>query len=129
MENLPPGTGAIVEAAAEEVAQTLFSSADVPLARSDEMLAAIQGPTLKAVLAMRIEQILKHGHTAENDLMLPILWLPKQAKDQALAATEAIGVTGNGRDLALAKRRLARAAALCMAAIDRIDAAVERKEA
>jgi hypothetical protein len=32
---------------------------------------------------MRIEQIVKHGHTSANDAMLPILWLPKQAADHA----------------------------------------------
>jgi hypothetical protein len=33
MMELPPGTNAIVDAAVEEAAQTLFTAADVPLAR------------------------------------------------------------------------------------------------
>lgn len=123
MTELPPGTNAIVESAVEEVAQTLFSAADVPLANAEELLTALQGPAMRAVCEMRIEQIVKHGHTAENDSMLPILWLPKQAKDYADIACHAIGVTGTDRDLERAKRSLARAAALCLASIDRIIAA------
>jgi hypothetical protein len=37
-------------------------------------------------------------------------------------------VTGTDRDLAAAKRALARSAALCLAAIDRIDAGISNKE-
>jgi hypothetical protein len=80
---IPSGTRAIVDQAVEEAAQTLFSAADVPLARTDELLAAIQGPSLRAVLEFRVEQIVKHGYTAENDAMLPLLWLPRQATDYA----------------------------------------------
>jgi hypothetical protein len=123
MTELPPGTNAIVESAVEETAQTLFSAADVPLANADELLAALQGPAMRAVCEMRIEQIVKHGHTADNDAMLPILWLPKQARDHAQIACDRIGVTGRDRNLDSAKKSLARTAALCMAAIDRIDAA------
>jgi hypothetical protein len=128
MTELPPGTNAIVDAALDDVTQTLFTAADVPLMRSEELLAALQGPAMRSLMHMRIEQIVKHGHTAENDLMLPILWLPKQARDHAQIACERIGVTGRDRDLELAKRALARSAALCLAAIDRIDAGISNKE-
>jgi hypothetical protein len=99
MTELPPGTNAIVDAALEDVAQTLFTAADVPLARSEELLAALQGPAMRSLMHMRIEQIVKHGHTAENDLMLPLMWLPKQAKDHAQIACDRVGVTGTDRDL------------------------------
>jgi hypothetical protein len=88
MTELPPGTNAIVDAALEDVAQTLFTAADVPLMRSEELLAALQGPAMRSLMHMRIEQIVKHGHTAENDLMLPLMWLPKQAKDHAQIACD-----------------------------------------
>jgi hypothetical protein len=122
---IPSGTRAIVDQAVEEAAQTLFSAADVPLARTDELLAAIQGPSLRAVLEFRVEQIVKHGYTAENDAMLPLLWLPRQATDYAQIACDRIGVTGKDRNLESAKRALARAAAMCLASMDRITAAQE----
>jgi hypothetical protein len=128
MIELPAGTNAIVDAATTETAQSLFAAADVPLARSEELLAALQGPAMRAVCAMRVEQIVKHGHTAENDEMLPILWLPKQARDHAQIACDRVGVTGKDRNLEAAKLSLARTAALCLAAIDRIDAAMKAGE-
>jgi hypothetical protein len=105
MTELPPGTNAIVDAALDDVAQTLFTAADVPLACSEELLAALQGPAMRSLMHMRIEQIVKHGHTAENDLMLPLMWLPKQAKDHAQIACDRVGVTGR---IATSRRRSAR---------------------
>jgi hypothetical protein len=121
MTELPPGTHAIVDAAIEEGPQTLFTAAEVPLARSAELLAALQGSAMRAVMHMRIEQMVKHGHSRESDAMLPLLWLPKQAADHARNACDRVGVTGQGRNLAAAKKALARSAALALAAIDRID--------
>jgi hypothetical protein len=128
MTELPPGTGTIVEQAIEEAAQTIFSAAEVPLASADELLAAVTGPAVRCVLEMRIEQMVKHGHTAANDELLPILWLPRQAADHAQIACDRIGVTGKDRNLDSAKRQLAISAALCLAAIDRIRAAQEAGE-
>jgi hypothetical protein len=103
------------------------AAADVPLARADELLAAIAGPAVRRVLEMRIEQIVKHGHSAENDETLPLLWLPKQARrDHAQIACDRIGVTGKDRNLEAAEKSLARTAALCLAALDRIRRARER---
>lgn len=121
----PTGTRAIVDEAVEEAAQTIFSAADVPLARAGELLAAIQGPAMRAVMEMRIEQIVKHGHTAEGDRMLPISLLPDEARKMAAAACDLIVATGERRNLPVARKRLARAAALCMAAIDRLDVAMQ----
>jgi hypothetical protein len=126
---LPPGTSAIVEQGLEEAAQALFSAADVPLARADELLAAIAGPAVRAVLEMRIEQIVKHGHSIENDETLPLLWLPRQAREHAQVACDRIGVTGKDRNLEAVEKSLARTAALCLAALDRIRAARARGEA
>ncbi|MES2138005.1 MAG: hypothetical protein V4502_13230 [Pseudomonadota bacterium] len=119
-----PSTSAIVDQAIEAVPQSLFSATGVPLAGQAEILAALTGPALRAVLDARVELRVKHGHSAEGDLMLAITALPKAAKDYAQMAVEAIGVTGRDRNLGLARRRLARSAALILAAIDRIDAAM-----
>jgi hypothetical protein len=125
---IPPGTNAIVDEALDEAKQTLFSAADVPLARTDELLAAIAGPSVKCVLEMRIEQIVKHGHSQENDETLPLLWLPKAVLQHAQIACDRIGVTGKDRNLPAAEKSLARTAALCLAALDRIRRARERGE-
>lgn len=114
------GTAGIVQAGLDQARQTLFSAADVPLAGTYDLLAAVSGYAVRIVLEMRIEQIVKHGHTSENDEMLPILWLPKQAKDYAQIACDRIGVTGKDRNLDAAERALARCAALCLASIDRL---------
>jgi hypothetical protein len=125
---IPEGTRAIVEQAAETAAQTLFSAADVPLARAEELLEAIQGTAVRAVLEMRIEQMVKHGHTAAKDDDLPIGWLPREARDYAAIAMHCVGTTAKDRNLPRARRSLAKTAALCLAAIDRLDRAVARGE-
>lgn len=122
------GTRALVQQGIDAARQTLFSPnlfnvADVPLASADELIAAISGEAVKCVLEMRIEQIVKHGHTPENDAMLPLLWLPRQAVGYGQIACERIGVTGKDRNLDTAVKALSRQAALAIAAIDRILAA------
>lgn len=118
---LPAGTDAIVDDAMDEAAQSLFAAAHVPLARTPELLAAIQGRAVRAVLEARIEQIVKHGHDREHDAMLSIVRLPDLAIEVARIARSRIGVTGTDRNLVAARRGLARAAAICLAAIDRLD--------
>jgi hypothetical protein len=124
MTELPPGMRAIVDAAVVEHAQSLFTAADVPLARTDELLAALQGPAMRAVMEMRVEQIVRHGHTAENDAMLPIGWLPRDAQDTVQAARDLMIAGPERRDLGTARRRLVKAAAILLAAIDRLDGAI-----
>jgi hypothetical protein len=102
----------------------LFSVADVPLARTDELLAALQGPAMRAVMEMRVEQIVRHGHTADNDAMLPIGWLPRDAQDTVQAARDLMIAGPERRDLGTARRRLVKAAAILLAAIDRLDGAI-----
>jgi len=124
-----PGTASIVQAGLDEAVQSLFDVADAPLASAEELRRAVTSPAVKAVLEMRIEQMVKHGHTAENDDSLPIGWLPKEARDYAGIALNCIGPTASERNLPRALKSLARTAALCLAAYDRIDRAMKNGEA
>ena len=123
---LPAGTHAIVDQAVEEAGQTLFSSADVPLARADELLALLQGPAVRSVLETRVEQVVKHGHTLEGDLDMPTGWLANEAKADLVIALDLINAGPDRRDLPRARKRVARAAAMCLAALDVLDAVIER---
>jgi hypothetical protein len=121
MTELPPGTHAIVQDGLDEARQTLFSAADVPLARTDELLAAIAGSAVKAVLEARIEQILKHGHSPEADAELTLKYLPHHARSMIIDAVDLLQESGPHRNLVVGRRRLAKAAAMLLAAIDRVD--------
>jgi hypothetical protein len=81
------------------------------------------------VLEARIEQIVKHGHTAESDARQPLGMLPREARDRLQMGCDCLH--GERRNLPVARRRFARAAALLLAAIDQIDLqmALEPKEA
>lgn len=120
MDQMPEGTGAIVDQAVEEAGQTPFAAADVPIARTDELLAAIQGPAVRAALEARIDQIVRHGHDREHDEMLPITRLPQLAREQLSMALDVMG-SDDRRNLAVARRRIARGVAIGLAAIDRLD--------
>lgn len=134
MEPLTEGTAHIVQAGLDEGRQTLFDCGGpsaptgppmaeiVPLARTDELLLAVSGPAVKAVLEKRIEQMVKFGHTVEGDLDLPLGWLPNDARIRLQSACDAIN--SGERNLQLARRRVVTAAALCLAAIDVIDATI-----
>lgn len=115
----PKGDREIVDEALNHAAQSLFSAADVPLARAEELLAALTGSAVRAVLEARIEQIVKHGHDAASDAMLPLGMLPREAKDRLQMGCDCL--YGERRNLPVARRRFARAAALLLAAIDQID--------
>lgn len=114
-----PSIEELIDGAMEEAPQALIAS-PAPIARTDELLRAIQGPALRAVLDARIEQIVTHGHDAESDAFLAIDRLPRLAREQAQMALEVLG-HDERRNIPVAKRRLARAAAMMMAAIDRLD--------
>jgi hypothetical protein len=62
--------------------------------------------------------------------MQPLFHLPRQARERLIAAIEQIEATGEKRQLPAARKNLARVAAMCMAAIDRLDrvAAAEAKQ-
>lgn len=134
-EGMPPGNKAIVDEAVDDAAQTLFTAADggsasgqspglvelIPLARTDELRAAIQGPAVRAVLEMRVEQMVKHGHTLEADLDLPLHWLVQDARIRLQSAFDLI-YAPERRNLPRARRALVRALAVGLAAIDVLDA-------
>jgi hypothetical protein len=96
----------------------------------DEIANAIRGPAVQAAIDMRIEAIVRFGHDSEHDDMQPIQHLPRQARERLIAAIEQIEGTGEKRQLPAARKNLARVAAMCMAAIDRLDraTAVETKQ-
>lgn len=73
---------------------------------------------MEDVLALRHEQIHKHGHTPEADALKPLKWFAEDLLDRAKATHEGIRFNkGN----AVARLRLVKIAALAMAMIDRID--------
>lgn len=118
-----PGVFVNLDEASRDAAIQALGQTDAAIARADDLVAAIAGAALKAVVQARVEQIVKHGYTTEDDAMLSIVYLPAQVRRMAVAADEAAKVTGRDRDLAVVRRRLAACAALCMAAIDRLDIA------
>jgi hypothetical protein len=103
----------------DQAAQSLFSAADVPLASAEELRALVTGPAVKAVLEARIAQVVKHGHTPANDAELPIKHLPANARSMIIDTLDLL--EGPRRNLVVAKRRLAKAAAMLIAAIERVD--------
>ncbi len=109
------------DAALKDSAQILLGMADVPIAQADELMAAVQGPAVRAAIEARVEQIVKHGHDREYDSMLAIGHLPRVARGLILDAMDLIDGTVERRNLPVAMRRLARASAVCMAAIDRLE--------
>jgi sugar phosphate isomerase/epimerase len=121
----------LVEAALEEAPQALFgeAAAEASVEQLPSLIAALQGPAVRLALEMRLEQIVRHGHDAEADAMLPLDHLPRQARDRLVAAIEQISATAEKRNLPVAMKNLARTAALCLAAIDRIRPIVEREQA
>lgn len=122
MTELSPGTNPIVDAALEEAGQTLFSAADVPLARRDELLAAVQGAAVRAVLEARIRHIVKNGHTADADARIDPYRLLDKAVEMMRVARARCGVTDTTpATLAGARKTAADACALGLAVIDRID--------
>lgn len=117
----PPDVERLIdEVIADEAPQAILRSCDTPIVALDELLAALKGPALQLVLDARVEQIAKHGHDREHDEMLAIDRLPRLAREMAGMANDLLG-HDERRNLPVARRRLARCAALCMAAIDRID--------
>lgn len=94
----------------------------------DEIDNAIRGPAVRGAIDMRLEQLLKHGHDAEHDMMLPIDQLPRLARERTAMAIEQISGTGEKQNLPVARKNLLRAAAICLAAVDRLDAAMTPAE-
>lgn len=108
----------IVSFAVEDAAQAVIQP-DIPLALVPELLAALQGPGMRAVMAKRVDQIARRGHSADNDDMLPLGWLPMEARQAFERARDHL--SGEHRDLARVRGLLVEAAAVGLAAIDRLD--------
>jgi len=114
-----PTTEELLEQTGEAVMAALPFATSL-LCHADEALAAIGGPAAQATLLARAEQIAVRGHTAESDDDLPIGKLGRDAKSYLSAALDVIDGTLEHRNLAVGRRRLARAAALCLAEYDRL---------
>jgi len=112
--------------AAEGAALKAMMAADPPLERGAELARAVAGEALQAVVAERVRQIAVHGYTAEHDAALQRRQLPARARSMIIVAMDRL----SAGDLAVARRKLAKAAAVLMAAIDRLDLQMrlERKE-
>lgn len=120
-----PDIEALIEETLEEAPQ-LLRGLDAPFSLLDELLAAIQGPAVRAALEARIEQIVKYGHDREHDSMLAIAQLPRLARDMTLSAIELLG-PDERRNIEVAKKRIARAIAILLAAFDRLDSLKEER--
>lgn len=116
---------AIVDMAVEDAAQAVIQS-DIPLSLVPELLAALQGPAMRDVMARRVDQIARRGHLAENDDMLPIGWLPMEARCALERARDRLN--GDNRDLGEVRTQLIEAVALTLAGIDRLDRAMREGE-
>jgi hypothetical protein len=114
-----PGDRDIIQAGLDEAAQSLFTASDVPLASAEELRALVTGPAVRAVLEARIEQVVKHGHTPAKDAELPIKHLPAHARSMIVDTLDLL--EGPRRNLVVGKKRLAKAAAMLLAAIGRVD--------
>ncbi|MEZ5688722.1 MAG: hypothetical protein R3E21_08085 [Caenibius sp.] len=86
-----------------------------------DLPTAVPVGAMEDVMTMREEQIVKFGHTPEQDAMLPAHYLPKQARGYLEHAIDELTIGPEGWE-ARARKRLIRAAALILAAIDRLDA-------
>lgn len=88
-------------------------------------IAAPLGP-LAEIAELRLEQVLKWGHTIEKDLLLPLAHLPREAKETIAAAIDDIQFHRGGPAFAEARprirKRLLKAGAFLAAALDRLDA-------
>lgn len=98
-----------------------------PAALAAELANAAAGPALQLVVSIRVEQIVVHGHDREADSMLAIERLPGRAREYLIAATEQIIGTGERQNLRVARKNLARTAAMCLAAMDRLDLAMKAR--
>lgn len=83
----------------------------------DQRNTVLESPAMGVVVNERIKQ-LDLGHTHAVDMQLPHDELPRKAKDYLAHAIDQITADPERRDLVRARKNIARAAALCLAAID-----------
>jgi hypothetical protein len=77
---------------------------------------------MEDVMAARAEQIFRHGHTPESDSARPLAEFTNDFYERVNALRE--GVQFNQAS-SVQRRRLVKLAALCLAAIDRLDSEQE----
>lgn len=121
-----PGVFRDLDSLSRDAAVQALGTTDAPLALADELVAAVTGAALKAVVAARVGLIVGGGHTAENDDFLPIGWLPMEARQCFEAVRGAM--MENPRDLHRIRQLMIDGAAFAFAAIDRLDRAMKRGE-
>lgn len=120
-----PGVYRDLDSLSRDAAIQALAGTDAPLGLADELVAAITGPALKAIIAERVGQI-SRGHNAENDDFLPIGWLPMEARQCFEAVRSAM--MEEPRDLHRIRQLMVDGAAFAFAAIDRLDRAMQRGE-
>lgn len=97
--------------------------------RNERLLVALEelfGPSLQATLDARLEQV-KAGHDSEADDAQPTERLLAVADRYIVNTRELVG-PGTYRNLPVAEKRIARAAAVLLAAYDRVRREREREE-
>lgn len=97
--------------------------------REDRLLVALEelfGPSLEAVLDARLSQI-RAGHTSDADDMQPAAVLLDVAQ-RYVGSTRELVQHGRYRDLRVAEKRIARAAAVLLATYDRVRREREAEE-
>ncbi|WP_397604995.1 hypothetical protein [Sphingorhabdus sp.] len=85
----------------------------------------LKGEALCRVNTLRIEQITKFGHTDEADANEPVNRLPKFAREEINAALEDL-MMPRETGIPLAYKRMAKAAAMLLAGMDRIQPELDR---
>lgn len=126
IETACPGVFVDLDEASRDVAIQALAQSDAPIGDADDLVAIVTGPALKAVVLARVEQVAKHGHTPARDADLPIKHLPHHARSMIIDTVDLL--EGPHRNLVVARRRLAKAAAMLMAAVDRVDIEIAKGE-
>lgn len=84
------------------------------------------GPAVADVVAFRVQQIVQYDYLAEDDADLPPDRLPRMAKERLVHAIDQIACAPDMRNLPAARKNLARAGAVVLAAMDRIDVEITK---
>jgi hypothetical protein len=101
---------------------------DLSPAQQATLVRVMQGEALCLVNKIRIEQIVKHGHSDEADQNEPVSHLPKAARDMITAVLEDLRIPKE-TGVPLAYKHMAKAAAMLLAGMDRIAPELHRLEA
>jgi hypothetical protein len=114
-----------LDAAARDAAIQTLKETDAPIASADDLAALVTGPSLKAAVAARVKLFIA-GHTPDDDDMLPVGWLPMEARQAFERVRDQLN--DDHRDLALVRATIAEGIAFGLAAIDWLDRAKARGE-